>query len=509
MAKQVGKSKRVKEFNISSLDGGMDVASDPITMDTSKALLIQNMEFDSEGERLITRRGLGSPIHTFDSDVYYIWYDYELNLYLIFLKNKNVYTYEYGKDPKLIGVLNGDTTNYPQVTRYTNANGTYLLIASGKTMQVYEYSGTSINTDAKYPECNTVMERFSRILTSNSGSNNIKYSGVADPFNWTENSNDGSAMKDLDVGDVSSVEAIYPLAEELIIFKKNGNIYRVANEPEDWNVTLVGTSSDFITKDSMTNLQDDVVYFSRQGLRSLETSETYGNFTNKEIGEAMNPEMKSDTSAPWMVKCLRTHQLVINPNSGKNLYVYNYQMKAFTKWTFASPVNTLCEGMENTLVGIGKEIFNLSKDNHSDIVGGTTYPIHQKIVSKRLVDLNIMTLYRSYLMIESTDAGKATLTVNGVSWDWNWTKDRQREEFKTQLRSDDMTFTFETDNIITWHFWDAVVVQQYATMVSDSSSSGSSGNGSWSNTGKSKKKSSWGQGVWGDTTINSSGSPYG
>lgn len=509
MAKQVGKSKRIQTFYIDTLTKGMDVATDPMALKQA-AQAIENMEFDSEGEQLKTRRGLGTPIQTFEADIYYVWYDYGMNDYIIFLKNKKVYTYEVGKAPVFIGTIEGDLTHRPQLVRFTNANGTKLLMAVGGTMHYYEYSGTSIVTDEKYPVCDIIMERFSRVLVAESSNNDIKYSGIADPLNWTENSNDPSAMKDLEVGDVSGVVGLYPLASELICFKENGRIYRVANEPEDWNVTLVGTDSDFISRDAVTNLGEDAVYFSRQGLRSLETAETYGNFTNDEIGEAMNPEMKKDTSDPWMFKSQRTHQLFINPNNKETVYVYHYQLGdksqpgAFTKWIFPAPVASIAEGLENTLVAVGTELFSLSSTNHTDVVGGKEYKIHQRIVSGVCYDLNLMTLYRSHLMVESDEAGSAKLTVNEVTWNWNWTADKQREEFKTQIRADQMTFTFETDNIITWKFWDAIIVMQYVTMVSDSSSSGGS-SGGWG----SGKKGGWGQGTFEGVTGDSGGSPYG
>lgn len=478
------------------------MATDPWQLYTKKtsAQAIENMEFDSEGEKLLSRRGLGSPIYTFPADILYIWYDYSVNSYLVFLKDKSVYTYEYGKEPSFIGKINGDAIHRPQIAKFNNANGTKLLIASGGRLQYFEYSGTSINTAEQLPICDTVMERFSRVLITHSSINDMKYSGIADPLNWTENSNDPSAMKDLEVGDVSGIYGIYPLASELVVFKGDGRIYKIANEPEDWNVSMIGTDSDFISRDAITNLGSDVVYFSRQGLRSLKTTETYGNFKTQELGEAMNPEMKKDTSAPWMFKSQRTHQLFINPNNGNVVYVYHYQLGAFTKWIFPKPIQTISEGIEKTLVGSGKELFSLSSENHVDTVEGKTTKIHQRIVSAIYGDLNVMTLYRSHLIIDSKMPGTAKLTVNDVSWDWDWTLDRQREEFKTQIRADKMVFTFETDDIITWHLWAAIIVHQYSTMVSlGSSSSGSS----W------KKGSKWGQGTFDGSIGESDGSPYG
>lgn len=490
MAKQVGKAKRIKEFAVKSLIGGMNVATDPMDLQETEAQVIENMEFDAEGDVLKTRRGLGTPTQSLAADVSYIWYDNELNLFLIFLVDKSVYKYEYGKAPALIGKINGEVSTQPCVCRY----GTKILIASGSTLQIYEYGGTTIDTDTKYPMCDYVIERFSRVLVSHSGSNNIKYSAIGDPKNWTQDSNDASSSKDLDVGDISGIKGVYPFATDLIVFKDNGNVYRVANEPEDWNVTLIGQNSDFINNDAMTNLGNDVCYLSRQGLRLSSATQTYGSFTNAEIGDKCNPLLSQNQSAPWIVKLDRTNQLLVNVDNGNVVWVYHYKLGAFTKWIFPDTIHSVAEGKEGVLVAMGKNIYTLSFENKND--NGTA--IHQKIKSKEKKDIFILTLYRSILEITSKEAGSAKLTCNEVSWNWDWTEEKQKEEFKTQIRNDIITLTFETDNIITWRYWDAILVQQYVAMENV----GSGGHPSWS----SKK---WWQGTFAGTITSGGGSPYG
>ena len=109
----------------------MDVATDPWLLHSkeNRAQVIENMEFDSEGERLISRRGLGSPLYTFPADILYIWYDYGLNNYIVFLKNKNVYTYEFGKTPTFIGTINGDVTHKPQLYILTKTKSKKFIIS--------------------------------------------------------------------------------------------------------------------------------------------------------------------------------------------------------------------------------------------------------------------------------------------------------------------------------------------------------------------------------------------
>jgi hypothetical protein len=495
MAKQVGKAKRISEFAVKSLVGGMNIATDPMDLKETEAKVIENMEFDAEGSELKTRRGVGKPLFTFSSDISYIWYDYELNLYLVFLKDKSVYRYEPNKQPILLGKLNGDTTSQPCVCRF----GTKILIASNKTLQIYEYSGSTLQTSEKYPVCDYVTERFSRVLVSQSSTNNIKYSAIGDPTNWEQDSNDASSAKDLDVGDISGIKGIYPLSTDLVVFKDNGNVYRVANEPEDWNVTLVGQNSDFINNDAMTNLGKDVCYLSRTGLRLVSATEIYGNYTNAEIGEKCNPAIAKMNYAPWVTKLDRTDQLLINPNSGSVVWVYHYRLGAFTKWIFPSNVNSVAEGKEMVLLGMDNKLYSLSTENDND----EGKVIHQKIVSKEKKDIFILTLYRSVLELTADKAGSAKLTCNGVSWNWDWTAEKQKEEFKTQIRDDTIVLTFETDSVITWRYWDAILVQSYVAMTSVPS--GGSGGKGWG----SGKKKKWGQGNFVGPSSSGGGSPYG
>ena len=475
----------------------MNVSKNKFDLGGYEAQLIENMEFDVEGQKLSTRRGLGAPIYTFESDILYIWNDYELNLFLVFLKNKNIYKYEYGKTATLIGQLNGSADTHPCVARY----GTKVLIASGSTLQIYEYSGSTINTDASYPICDMVMERFSRILVSKRGSNNMKYSAIGDPTNWTENTNDLSSSKDIDVGDISGIMGIFPLATDVIVFKENGRIYRVSNEPEDWNITVIGDGSDFLSRNAMANLGDNIVYYSRQGLRSLETSETYGNFTSQEIGEKCNPLLKKSFTNPFMEKLDRSNQIIVSADSGTTMYAYHYDIKAFTKWVFPVPVATISEGKEATLVGAGKSIYNFAYTNDTDITDGVAHNIHQTIISRPIWDSNIITVYRSHIVVDSASAGSALMSVNDVSWTWEWTADVQDKEFKTQIRSNMVTAKFETDSRIVWDYWKMTLVYQYVNVVSQSTNDRGQ-SGSWS-------KTKWGQGTFAGTVTSSGGTPYG
>ena len=61
MAKKVGKSQRIKTVTLVDLTGGMNVARSPEFLPENECVKLENFEFDIEGDKLRTRRGLGAP----------------------------------------------------------------------------------------------------------------------------------------------------------------------------------------------------------------------------------------------------------------------------------------------------------------------------------------------------------------------------------------------------------------------------------------------------------------
>lgn len=193
MAKKVGKSQRIKTVTLVDLTGGMNVARSPEFLPENECVKLENFEFDIEGDKLRTRRGLGAPLHLFTSQVTHVYNDYEMNDFFIFLKNRKVYRYEFGKTPQLIGTLNGDSER-PTCCKF----GGNLLIASGSKLQKYNYQElTEITTS---PNADIVFERFGRVVVTKTGQDLLIYSAIGNEEDWHENSNDDSARKDVNVG---------------------------------------------------------------------------------------------------------------------------------------------------------------------------------------------------------------------------------------------------------------------------------------------------------------------
>ena len=91
MAQPSTKHKDAKPFNISDLRGGLNLQAMPEVLADNEATLLENFEFEAEGGKLVTRGGLSAAIYTFPSNIRRVYFDYEMNLYIVFLENKDVY----------------------------------------------------------------------------------------------------------------------------------------------------------------------------------------------------------------------------------------------------------------------------------------------------------------------------------------------------------------------------------------------------------------------------------
>lgn len=467
MAKKVGKSQRIQTVTLIDLTGGMNVAKSPEFLKQNECVNLENFEFDIEGDKLRTRRGLGSPLHTFDSPITYIYNDYEMNDFFVFLENKKIYRYEFGKTPQFIGTLNGDAKR-PTCTKF----GGHLLMASGGKLQKYNYQ--TVSEIAESPNADIVFTRSGRVVVSKSGQDLLIYSSIGDEEDWHENSNDDSARKDVNVGykDGGDIVGVAELATDLLVFKNNGLIYTVQNEPSDWNIMQLGSKSDFISRHACTNLGKDVVFMSTTGLKSYATSLTYSNFEPKDIGEKCNPLIKRRIDNPFIFDLRRTKQLAISGDSGNTVYVYHYGLKAFSKWVFPHKITSICENRYHVLVSMNDNdtsgsLYELRWDNHDD--NKTT--IHQEIKSGEIRDTHQMNVYRTYIDVMSDTAGSGDISINETVIHHTWTTEEQQKEFKSQIRSPKLQFKFETDSNIVFKFVSFDIVKENEALVSQGSSS--------------------------------------
>lgn len=347
--------KKINKFPDSTtlthnLSGGVNLSMPANLIADNEMQLCENMEYDL-ANNLKTRGGLSDPLLTFSANILGVFYDYEMNSYIVFLTNQEIYTCNlYTKT--LVGSLTG--TRKPVCVKY----GGKVLIASGDKLQSYDYS--SLTTISDSPICDIVFERHGRVIVTKVGTDNLVYSGMGDERNWTDDPDSDSSSKFIEVGykDGGGIVAIANFANDIMVFKSNGKVYQLSNEYPDWAIYEIAKSSDCENQYALTNLGNEVVYMSKRGLSTLSAVSEYGNIQVGLIGDKFNKAFIDNIVNPvfWLIK--RKQQLIIKSNSTKNeLWVYHYKSTNATKFTFSINIVDVVESPTEFVIASGASLY--------------------------------------------------------------------------------------------------------------------------------------------------------
>lgn len=351
MPKLANKHQNIKPFNINDLRGGINLYSPADMLADNEARNLENFEFDVNGDKLMTRGGLSAPFVSFQENIRAVFYDYEMNNYLVFLENRDTYKYIIGDTPLLLGKVSGELR--PVCCKF----GGKVMIASGDRLQSYDY--TNLVTIQGSPLCDDVFERFGRVAVTKTGTDDVFYSAIGDATGWIDDPNDDSTAKETPIGyqDGGDIIGVHPLSTDIIVFKSNGKIFQLAGEPPDGqSVYQVSSDSDFVYRFGVTNLGSELIYMSKQGLRSLSTSTEYGNFQNREFGAKVNGELAKQVFHPIIWKLPRKKQMLIRPFEGGKILVYHYVLGEFTLLSFPNTVVDITESPTEVIMAVGKNL---------------------------------------------------------------------------------------------------------------------------------------------------------
>lgn len=442
MALLANKHQNIKPFNVNDLRGGINIYSPADMLADNEARNLENFEFNPNTDQLVTRGGLSAPLFSFQYDIKSVYYDYEMNIYLVFLANKNIYKYVINEQPELLGSLLG--SNRPVCCKF----GNNVYIASGEKLQQYDYA--SLTTIEDSPLCDDVFERFGRLAVTKGGTDSVLYSGIGDVTLWTDDPNDDSDGWETQIGykDGGDIIGVFPLATDIIVFKSNGKIFQLAGEPPDQTVFEIGKNSDFVYRFGADNLGSELIYMSKQGLRSLSTSQEYGNFQNREFGAKVNGELAKFVYRPVIWNLPRKKQLLIRPDeTGTKVLAYHYLIGAFTLLNFPYVVADITESPTEVILAMGNSLYYWSQNYNTD--NGT--PITAKIKSKQIKSIQPILVKRLSTSINSSVGGSATIVIDGISIPITWTNALQTSDMRFQIRSNVIDVEFTTTNKITFN----------------------------------------------------------
>lgn len=441
MALKANKHQQVKPFSVGDVRGGINLSSPPNLINDNEVQVLKNFEFGIDGELLRTRGGLSSPLFTFSDKIKSVFYDYEMNSHLVVLENNYLYMYVIGNEPIMSGILLGN--NKPVFCKF----GGNVYIASGDRLQKFDYSRL---TTISSPLCDDVFERFGRLAITKAGTDNVMYSAVGDPTGWTDDPNDDSSSKEVEIGykDGGDICGVLPLSTDIIVFKTNGKIFQLSNEYPDWGVYNIGKDSDFLYRFGAEHLSNEIIYMSRQGLRSLSTSAEYGNFQSKEFGEKINSELRKSVYNPVIWKLNRKKQIIINPDKGNKLIVYHYLIGAFTTMEFPSTVADIAESPVDVVIAMDNSLYYWSQAYKTD----NGIQITSTIKSKMLKSNQEMLIKKIVGSILSTDIGSGTIKINNIHIPVTFDSTLNRFEFRMQILDKSFEIEFSTTSQCTFDF---------------------------------------------------------
>jgi len=360
---------QLQAIEFSDFTGGINSSVAPQLLAPNECLQIKNFEYDKNV--LVTRGGLSEPLSTYEEDIKAVFYDESTNMFLVVLSDKSVYIDNLTDTPTLAGELTGNLK--PHFCRFDGK----IFIASGGKLQYFNYTGNTLTTVAASRLCDFVFERFGRLVVTHSGDDNLYYSAVGDPYEtgWTENTNDDSTSKWLEIGykDDGDIQAVFPISGDIAIFKTNGRIYSLSGEYPNWTVQMVGDHSDTITADGITDLGSTLAFMTTSGLKSLEAVQTYGNFTvNTEFARKFNKSLISgNVYKPKVYNIYRKRQLLIQPNTSssnnkKKLYCFQYDIGACVYLEFSLPITDVVDTEDDVVIASGKSLYRWSREYADD-----------------------------------------------------------------------------------------------------------------------------------------------
>lgn len=444
----IERQEQMTAYNFSDFSGGMNTAQPPEQIADNEAELIMNYEYDYN--RLRTRGGTSAPLVSVDDNIKSFYYDAATEAYLLFGAGTdkvkgNIYLAYIGEPATLVGKLTGNER--PVCCKFDGC----IYIASGDKLQYFDYEQLFTVESSKL--CDNVFERFGRLVTTHRGDDNLYYSATGDAKSkdaWTDNSNDDSSSKWLEVGykDDGDIITCKPMANDLLVFKTNGRIYSVSGEYPAWNVSQVGEKScaEDIQK-SIEIVGDSVAFITANGIRSVDTVQTYGNFTMNEIGYKFNKSLTANISNPMCWNAVSKRQLIIRPSSSnkKLLFIYQYNMMAGYELEFPFDIDDMAETSNGIIILSGNALYRWSFEYSTD----NGQPIKTKLVTRRLTTAVAFYTRKYDIQIEGDVSGVVNLTAGKQSWKHLLKKPRRLKYLYDTLNSLQLTLSSESQHTIT------------------------------------------------------------
>jgi hypothetical protein len=216
--------------------------------------------------------------------------------------------------------------------------------------------------------------RGGRVFVIQTDSDTLRASGIGDLSNWREDTDMDSISVEVGYKDGCDMKAVIEFAGEMIGFKAPpgrpewGRVYRLQGNYPDWSLALYARGNSTWNPQSVLSIPNDVLFLSKGGMMSLGTVTEYGDFkigwAGSKVNNILGPAL-TDKCRLWHLSS--KGQVWVSDGVSNDIWVYHYQLQAWTKFTFNGRVKAVFDDGAKTYLGIGTGLYAMSDETPCEL----------------------------------------------------------------------------------------------------------------------------------------------
>ena len=361
--------------------GGLNTSANVDGIAENQLSVAVNVEVDHATGRLKTVAGTTDIL--FLNNIFAALYDAINGILLLVTADKTVHATDLNIITTL-GRLSGNL--YPISASWEDG----LLIASGDKLQYF--NGTNLLT-LDSPNATSVYVRAGRVLVTDE--NNVRYSGVGDETNWTEDTNDDSSSKFVEAGykDGGKLIGMVNLSQDILLIKNNHRLYRLSGEFPNWAISEISRNVEVSGRISYCAVADSVFILGRNEVQNIQTTADYGDMKPQNVATLITSEIQKLPANTKLRYVPPLSQIwVIN---SREVLMFDLVTNSWYKREFNSPVIDV--------ISVGNEVMIIKPDRVSILNANTFYdsdlPLRWKWQGQRLVSQHDYLLKRTQVSI--------------------------------------------------------------------------------------------------------------
>jgi hypothetical protein len=384
-----------------------------------------NFEYDPDTGALRVRGGL-SLVHMFDGPVTDILNTANGNAVLVRAGGRLYALNLASHDAEDLGPVGGGK---PGVSALWGETG--VVLAFGGHLYIYDPSGaaelTRVDSEGAPENAEILYVRAGRVCVGRAGDDKLRISSLGDASGWTDDSEDDSTSKEIDIGykDGCDIRAIaQTVGGDILVFKcpegqpERGRIYRLQGDYPGWSVTPYSEGSSAWNAQSAAIVGNDVMFLTRGGLANISAVTEYGDFKIGWAGAKVNPRMKGSlTPASSLRNIPEAARLwVLNgADADETVWVYCYGIGdagAWTTYRFPGPVSAVNSSQGKILAAIGNGVYrmdDITEDDYGNKIDG-------KLVPRTITRRNQVLLKGIFAKFDSSATSEVHLRVEEMDF---------------------------------------------------------------------------------------------